>query len=75
MNMDCFLICRVSSSSQEDGFSLDAQEERLTTYAQRHTFNIIKSYKIVESSTRGKRKNFYMAIEEIKSYQKKKRWL
>ena len=71
--MDCFLICRVSSSSQEDGFSLDAQEERLTAYAQRHTFNIIKSYKIVESSTRGKRKNFYTAIDEIKSYQKKKK--
>lgn len=27
----------------------------------------------MESSTRGKRKNFYTAIDEIKSYQKKKK--
>ena len=71
--MDCFIFCRVSSATQEDGFSLDAQEERENNYANQHCYSIIKIFKITESSTRGTRKSFYSALEEVKKYQRQKK--
>lgn len=71
--MDCFIFCRVSSATQEDGFSLDAQEERENNYANQHCYSIIKIFKITESSTRGKRKSFYSALDEVKNINVRKR--
>ena len=71
--MDCFIISRVSTATQEDGFSLDAQKERAIDYAKKHNFSLVKSFEIIESSTRGCRKNFYNALDEIKIYQKQKK--
>ena len=71
--MDCFIFCRVSSTTQEDGFSLDAQEERANHYAKQHFLSVIKTSKIIESSTRGNRKSFYSALDEVKKYQRQKK--
>lgn len=56
------IIARVSTLEQEDGHSLDGQIQRLREYCQRKTLNIIKEYRIVESSTRGRRKLFNEAL-------------
>lgn len=71
--MDCFIFCRVSSTTQEDGFSLDAQEERANNYANQHCYSVVKTFKITESSTRGNRKSFYSALDEVKKYQRQKK--
>jgi len=62
------IICRVSSKEQEDtGYSLDAQEKLLQTYADEKNINVIKIYKISESAS-GKmvRKKFYEILQYIK---------
>lgn len=56
------LLPRVSSDHQEDGFSLEAQTERLLTYAERRGFRVDRTIRIVESSTRGERRQFLDAI-------------
>ena len=56
--MDAVLLARVSTEMQEDGFSLDAQLERMRKYCARQNLNIIKEFNITESSTRGKRPKF-----------------
>ncbi len=62
------IICRVSSKEQEDtGYSLDAQEKLLQTYADERNINVIRVYKISESAS-GKmvRKKFYEILQYIK---------
>lgn len=62
------IICRVSSKEQEDtGYSLDAQEKLLQTYADEKNINVLKIYKISESAS-GKmvRKKFYEILQYIK---------
>ena len=62
------IVCRVSSvDQQQEGYSLEAQKARLIEYAKRKNIEIIKIYEIVESSTRGKRKEFMKIIEFCKS--------
>ena len=46
---------RVSTREQEEGYSIDAQLNRITKYCANHGMTIIKTFKIIESSTRGKR--------------------
>lgn len=68
--MDAVLLARVSTEMQEDGFSLDAQLDRLRRYCVMKELNIIKEFTFVESSFHGKRKKFYEAIDYIKKQRK-----
>ncbi len=62
------LWIRVSSREQKEGYSLDAQEDRVKNYCIRQGLTIIKQFTVVESSTRGERKEFYNMINFIKKY-------
>ena len=57
--MNCVIMARVSSEDQEDGLSLDAQIENMRRYCAMKGLNIVREFKFVESSTRGKRKQFH----------------
>ena len=64
----CILYCRVSSKEQEEkGYSLEAQEKLLSTYADRNNLLISKTFKISESAS-GKqiRKTFNEMLRYIK---------
>ena len=60
------VIARVSSREQENGQSIEAQLENLRRYCSREHLNIVKEFKITESSTRGERKKFYKIMEYVK---------
>ena len=60
------IFARVSTAEQTDGFSLDAQLETMRKYCASKGLNIIKEYNISESSTVGKRSQFYEMIEYVK---------
>ncbi len=62
------ILSRVSSKDQEDGYSLEVQTDRLERYCDRRGLHIIKRYQIVESSTKGDRKQFMEIIKFIKSH-------
>ena len=47
--MKAILLARVSTEMQEDGFSLDAQLERLRNYCINKKLSIIKEFTFVES--------------------------
>ena len=65
--MKAIILARVSSTEQEDGFSLDAQVARLTDYCTRKNLTVFQIHKLVESSTRGDREEFWKVIEIIKN--------
>ncbi len=64
--MKAVILARVSSKEQEEGHSLPAQQSRLIEYAKRKGLYVIKIFEIVESSTRGKRKEFMTMINFCK---------
>lgn len=64
--MKAIILTRVSTKMQEEGLSLLAQNNRLHEYAERKGLEIIKSFEIVESSTRGERKQFMEMINFCK---------
>lgn len=57
------ILTRVSTKEQEEGHSLAAQNTRLIEYCKRKNLEVIKSFEIIESSTRGGRKKFREAID------------
>lgn len=61
--MKAVILTRVSSKEQEDGKSLDAQKENLLRYCQRNGLEILETYTIVESSTKGHRRDFYAMLD------------
>ena len=63
--MKAVIFTRVSSVGQEDGVSLDAQEAKLQEYCREKGFTIVESFRVVESSTRGDRKQFHKALQLI----------
>jgi site-specific DNA recombinase len=63
--MKAVIFTRVSSASQEDGVSLDAQEAKLKEYCEDKRMNVIQGYRVVESSTVGERKKFKEALHFI----------
>lgn len=65
--MKAVILTRVSTKDQEEGFSLNAQYARLESYAKRKNLNIIKTFEIIESSTRGRRKEFMAMIDYCKA--------
>lgn len=64
--MKAVILTRVSTKEQEEGHSLPAQNTRLSEYAKRKGFEVIKTFQIIESSTRGKRKEFMQMIDFCK---------
>lgn len=60
------ILCRVSSREQSEGYSIDAQRNKLKKYCNDKNLNIIKEFTIIESSTRGDRKKFYEMLDFIK---------
>ncbi len=64
--MKAVIFARVSSKDQEEGHSLDAQVNKALEYAIDHNLQIIKQFKIIESSTKGKRPEFKQMIDFIK---------
>ena len=44
-NKKAYVYTRVSTSMQIDGYSLDAQEERIKQYAKAYGIEIIETYK------------------------------
>ncbi|ACC97793.1 Resolvase domain [Elusimicrobium minutum Pei191] len=61
------ILSRVSSSSQEDGQSLDAQLEKTREYSKQKAFKVLKEYRIIESSTRGNRTEFNEMLDFVKA--------
>lgn len=64
--MKAVILTRVSTREQEEGHSLPAQNTRLLDYAKRKQLEVIKTFQIIESSTRGKRKEFMQMIDFCK---------
>jgi|GEM_PF-5597054 len=63
---EAVILSRVSSRDQEDNTSLETQDERLEKYCKRKELQIICKFQIVESSSRGERKEFMNIIKFIK---------
>lgn len=60
------ILVRVSTEEQEEGHSLDAQRARLVDYCERRNLEVLNTYTIIESSTRGDRKQFMEMLEFAK---------
>ncbi|MDE3015739.1 MAG: recombinase family protein [Pseudomonadota bacterium] len=52
----------MSTREQEEGYSIDAQLNRLQEYCRRKGLEVLKSFTIIESSTNGDRKHFMEMI-------------
>jgi site-specific DNA recombinase len=61
--MKAIILARVSTKEQEEGHSIAAQRQRLVDYCARKGLKVIKTYELVESSTRGERKEFATMME------------
>ena len=62
------ILARVSTDEQEEGYSLDAQDYRLTEYCKNKKLEVVKIFKIVESSTVGDRKEFMEMVAFVKKF-------
>jgi len=60
------IMARVSSIDQADNYSIASQIKAMQDYCKRAGLEIIKEYKLVESSTRGDRKQFMQMIDFAK---------
>lgn len=69
--MKTVTLLRVSSKEQEDNYSLDAQKDRLDEYCKRKGLEKVREFRIVESSTRGERKDFNEMINWINAQKTK----
>ncbi len=56
------ILVRVSTREQEEGYSIDAQHNRLKLYCERRGLEVIRTFEVVESSTKGERKKFMEMI-------------
>lgn len=56
--MKAVILARVSSKEQEEGHSIRAQIHRLEEYCARNEMHVIKTFEIIESSTKGDRRKF-----------------
>src|SRR5271169_1282119 len=65
--MKAIILARVSTKEQEEGHSIAAQRQRLIEYSARKGLNVIRTFELVESSTRGERKEFVAMLEFAKA--------
>lgn len=68
---EAIILSRVSSKDQEDGYSLEVQTDRLEKYCQRKGMRVLQKFTMIESSTKGHRKQFMEIIKFIKQNRKK----
>ena len=67
----CIIYCRVSSKEQADeGYSLDSQDKLLKEYAEKHGFEVVKTYRISESASGKQVRKSFM---EMMAYASKQR--
>jgi site-specific DNA recombinase len=65
--MKAIILSRVSTKEQEEGHSIAAQRQRLIDYCARKGLVVIRTFEIVESSTRGERKDFTAMLDFAKA--------
>ena len=65
--MKAIIVARVSTKDQEEGHSIAAQRQRLLDYCARKDLEVVKTFEIIESSTRGERKEFMAMLDFAKS--------
>src|SRR5437868_5122001 len=65
--MKAIILARVSTKEQEEGYSIAAQRQRLVEYCARKGLKVIKTFELVESSTRGERREFAAMLEFAQS--------
>lgn len=65
--MKAIILARVSTKEQEEGHSIAAQRQRLVEYCQRKGLDVLRVFEIVESSTKGERKDFLGMLDFAKS--------
>ena len=66
--MKAIVLARVSTKEQEEGHSIAAQRQRLVEYSVRKGLNVVRTFELVESSTRGERKEFVAMLDFAKSH-------
>ena len=69
--MKAIILARISTKEQSDGHSLSAQTRNLELYAQRKGLAIVKTFTLIESSTKGERPEFDIMISFIKAQKTK----
>jgi site-specific DNA recombinase len=65
--MKAIILARVSTKEQEEGHSIAAQRQRLDDYCARKGLDVIRTFELIESSTRGERKEFVAMLEFAKA--------
>lgn len=72
--MKAINVARVSTQEQQEANnSLPAQEERITSYCSRKSFEVIKTYSFEESAYKTKRDEFDTIVEHIQEASKKEK--
>jgi DNA invertase Pin-like site-specific DNA recombinase len=61
--MKAIILARVSTKEQEEGHSIAAQRQRLVEYCARKGLRVIRTFELIESSTRGERREFAAMLE------------
>ncbi len=69
--MKAIILARISTKEQRDGYSLDAQISNLEAYARNKGLDVVKTFTLVESSTRGDRPEFNHMISFVRAYKKR----
>ena len=65
------ILARVSTEEQEEGYSIDAQTNRLNDYCEKNKLHILEVFQITESSTKGDRDKFFKMVKAAERYSKK----
>ena len=69
MKEPAFLICRISSEKQKNGYSLSAQKKHGLDYVERKGLNLIKMSEFIETASKvGQRQKFDAFFDEVKAY-------
>jgi site-specific DNA recombinase len=61
--MKAIILSRVSTKKQEEGHSIAAATTACCEYCARKGLKVIKTFELVESSTRGERREFPAMLE------------
>ena len=69
--MKAVILARISSKEQQDGHSLDAQIRNLENYAKRKKLDVVRTFTLVESSTKKRRPEFDQMVRYIKRHKTK----
>ena len=68
--MKCIILARVSSKEQEENNSIPSQIRRLNEYTERNNLEILKTFRIVESSLKSNRTQFNEMLKFVKQQKK-----